>query len=79
VAQRRTGLASPVTTSAYPGAMTPIADAHVCTPPATADLYGREIDFEYACGPHGVCDEHYWSESGNLTEWPQTSSISRTV
>jgi hypothetical protein len=46
-------------------AVTPIHDAHVCTPPATADLIGREMDFECACGRRWRL-EHYWSEGGEM-------------
>jgi hypothetical protein len=32
--------------------MTPIFfDPHVCEPPSTAGLIGREMDFECRCGP----------------------------
>jgi hypothetical protein len=40
-------------------------DAHVCSPPATADLVGREMDFECRCGRRWRL-EHYFGKEGSL-------------
>jgi hypothetical protein len=36
-------------------------DSHVCCPPSTADLIGREMDFECSCGRRWRL-EHYLIE-----------------
>jgi hypothetical protein len=38
---------------------------HVCSPPSTADLIGREMDFECRCGRRWRL-EHYFGEDGSL-------------
>jgi len=46
--------------------MTPIFfDPHVCCPPATTDLIGREMDFECRCGRRWRL-EHYLGKDGSL-------------
>jgi hypothetical protein len=40
-------------------------DPHVCRPPATADLIGREMDFECRCGRRWRL-EHYLGKDGSL-------------
>jgi hypothetical protein len=46
--------------------MTPIFfDPHVCQPPSTADLIGREMDFECGCGRRCRL-EHSFGEDGSL-------------
>jgi hypothetical protein len=36
-------------------------DSHICSPPSTADLIGREMDFECRCGRRWRL-EHYLIE-----------------
>jgi hypothetical protein len=38
---------------------------HVCDPPSTADLLGREMDFECQCGRRWRL-EHYFGKDGEL-------------
>jgi hypothetical protein len=40
-------------------------DPHVCSLPSTADLIGREMDFECRCGRRWRL-EHYFAKDGSL-------------
>jgi hypothetical protein len=47
-------------------AMAPLFfDAHVCSPPPTEDLVGREMDFECRCGRRWRL-EHWFAKDGLL-------------
>jgi hypothetical protein len=40
-------------------------DPHVCTPPSTFNLIGREMNFECRCGRRWRL-EHYFGKDGSL-------------
>jgi hypothetical protein len=40
-------------------------DAHVCRPPSTASLIGREMDFECRCGRRWRL-EHFFGKDGSI-------------
>jgi len=46
--------------------MSPIFfDPHICGPPSTAGLFGREMDWECRCGRRWRL-EHYFAKDGRL-------------
>jgi hypothetical protein len=40
-------------------------DSHICFPPSTTDLIGRETDFERGCGRRWRL-EHYFGKDGSF-------------
>jgi hypothetical protein len=50
---------------APPALSVPATDHHVCSPPSTAELVGREMDFECRCGRRWRL-EHYFGKDGSL-------------
>ena len=37
-------------------------DPHVCSPPSTADLIGREMDFDCLCGRRWRLEHYFWKD-----------------
>jgi hypothetical protein len=67
-------------------------DPHVCSPPPTADLIGREMDFECRCGRRWRLEHHFekqgfpiapsvagmsWAVSSDYSDFSSTTGTMR--